>query len=82
MPVAIICIYAQRDNQPMFLEEILDILKPIKNQLKRMDNRPYFAELSKGIQSSLNLKKAWYKDFQGRHIINVENAEAYIRELR
>ena len=60
------------------MEELIDNIKPIKGILKRMDGRPYYTELSRGIISSLNLKKTFTKDYQGRYHIDMKNAKEYV----
>jgi hypothetical protein len=62
MPVALMCIFWHQPTKSIFIEELVEIIKPIKQHLKRMDGRGYFTDISKAIQSSLNLKKTFNKD--------------------
>ena len=82
MPVALMCIFWHQPTKSVFIEELVEIIKPIKQHLKRMDGRGYFTDISKAIQSSLNLKKTFNKDHQGKWHLDYSSGKIYVDHLR
>ena len=78
----IFLVYLFHKNQRTYtVENLVDLCQPIRVALRKIDGTRYVTtHFEKAIQSSLQLKRMFIKDYQGNWSLNLENAIENINE--